>query len=446
MLYVQGRVGPHNAAGAVIFVVLDNVRADHTSLCGYPRPTTPNLDKLAGGGVHSCRAYAPGTWTLPSHASYFTGVPMLEHGAHDVPLANDQLEGATYARGTGIPIRGLDERLPTLAEQFVSRGYQSVIVSGNPVLGRGSGLLRGFQHGVVPARFGVLVEKNAVSAVANTLRDELDPLGGPLFLFLNLAEAHQPWSAVPADLGWAPPRPALSFMGGGGNQPWERFYSGEMVEEERAAFLAKLTDVYDYGIFRADRSLGVILDHLRATGWCAEDCRVVVTSDHGELLGEHGLIDHGFYPWEANARVPVVAAGVSAPSLPTPMSGVAVHELVWSGGLPSTTPSVTQAAFGHPHRARATGGKFYADRMAAYWVGNQKWVWQGSLLARFDLDADPGESMPLPVEPEPRPFSALRQVVHDYVATGSADEELRKQLEAAGYLEGVEAPPAEPGL
>src|SRR5512138_3439180 len=64
----------------VVFVVLDTVRADHASLCGYERPTTPNLEQLAKlGATFSCDAYAPGSWTLPSHASFFTGVDVATH-------------------------------------------------------------------------------------------------------------------------------------------------------------------------------------------------------------------------------------------------------------------------------------------------------------------------------------------------------------------------------
>ncbi len=433
--YKAGMVRAFPGRGTVVLIVLDNVRADHTSLCGYGRPTTPNLEELARGGVHTCRAYAPGTWTLPSHASYFTGVPMLEHGAHELPVDDAGRGSATYAPGTRIPMRGLDEKLPTLAERMAARGYQTAIVSANPVVGKESGLARGFQRGVISPGFGGLMDERAVSAVADTLRDDLDPLGGPLFLFVNLAEAHQPWDAIPEGHPWLPAREGLSFMGGGANQAWARFYGGTMSDGERAAFLAQLTDVYDFGTWRADRSLGAVLDLLRSSGWCAEDCRVIVTSDHGELLGEHGLIDHGFYPWEPNARVPMVVSGVGKLALPEPFPGVLVHALARDGHLPEAVPDATQAAFGHPQRARGTGGAFYADRMAVYWSGTEKWVWQGALLAKFDLATDPEEARPLPAAAAPAAFTALRQLTLDYSASDGGDDTLREQLEAAGYLE-----------
>ncbi len=438
MLYDLGKVGPRQARGTVVLVVLDNVRADHTSLCGYSRPTTPNLEKLAEGGAHSCRAYAPGTWTLPSHASYFTGVPMLEHGAHDIPVPSEVEGTAPNAGGADIPIRGLDGTLPTLAEQMAARGYQAIIVSANPVLGEGSGLLRGFSAGIVAPQFGVLVNDNALRAVEQVLRENLDPMGGPAFIVVNLAEAHQPWDGVPAGHPWLPAREPLSFMGAGAEEPFARFYSGDMAEGERGAFLAQLADVYDYGIWRADRSLGAVLELLRTRGWCVDDCRVVVTSDHGELLGEHGLIEHGFFAWEPNARVPVVVTGIGDIAMPEPFPGVLVHALALDGRIPDVVPAATQAAFWHPHAALSSRGADGGDRMAVYWSGAEKWVWQGDLLARFDLAADPLEGVPLPIHGEPPPFGSLREVVKNYVATDSADEDLRKQLEAAGYLDAYE--------
>ncbi|MDP6933469.1 MAG: sulfatase-like hydrolase/transferase, partial [Myxococcota bacterium] len=81
-----------------ILIVLDTVRADRLSLCGYDRPTSPTLVSLARAGFTStCEAYTPGTWTLPSHASFFTGVDVLTHRAHALTDGIDDLSG-TQAR------------------------------------------------------------------------------------------------------------------------------------------------------------------------------------------------------------------------------------------------------------------------------------------------------------------------------------------------------------
>ena len=122
-----------------ILVILDTVRWDYTSLCGFDKPTTPTLDLLASlpNAQYTCRAYTPGAWTLPTHASFFTGLPVLEHGAHFVP--GHLLETPKLAA------RGLPEHIPTLAETLRDQGYQTVAISGNPVVGPESGLDRGFE-------------------------------------------------------------------------------------------------------------------------------------------------------------------------------------------------------------------------------------------------------------------------------------------------------------
>ena len=70
----------------IVMIVLDTIRSDHLSICGYERPTTPVLEDLVRQAqAATCDAYAPGTWTLPSHASFFTGLSVPDHGAHFGP-------------------------------------------------------------------------------------------------------------------------------------------------------------------------------------------------------------------------------------------------------------------------------------------------------------------------------------------------------------------------
>ena len=120
-------------APTVVLAVLDTVRADHTSLCGYPRKTTPYLESLKErGAVHSCRAYTPGDWSLPTHASYFTGVSVARHGAHYAYDAKDE-KGERIRSLYVYPLR---DEVRTLAEEMRDRGYQTVLVSDNGLLAR----------------------------------------------------------------------------------------------------------------------------------------------------------------------------------------------------------------------------------------------------------------------------------------------------------------------
>ncbi|MBW1761523.1 MAG: sulfatase-like hydrolase/transferase, partial [Deltaproteobacteria bacterium] len=132
---VQERPAP-----AVIFVVMDTVRADRTSLCGYEHPTTPTLEKLVElGASYSCDSHSPSTWTLPSHASFFTGLDLDEHRAG--------AGGGTQNMAWGS-VTPLDNRWPTLAEDMSARGYQTLFLSANPVVTDRMGLTRGFDHAV----------------------------------------------------------------------------------------------------------------------------------------------------------------------------------------------------------------------------------------------------------------------------------------------------------
>lgn len=419
---------------SVVLVVLDNVRADHTSLCGYDRPTTPVLESLAhAGAVFRCSVVAPGSWTLPSHASFFTGVSTLDHGAHELPLPREPSSVGIIAPGTAVLTMPLDLRLPTLAETLKARGYQPRLVSMNPVLGEASGLQRGFDPPLQVARSFHGLDPLASTAAA--LRS-LDPDGGPLFLVLNLTHAHQPWLGVPDGLPWVQERSGLAYGAGRPENVWTRWYRGELSPAERASFLETLRDNYDYGVQVADSTLGLVLDLLDQTGWCREACRVVVTSDHGELLGEAGLIDHGFYVNEGNARVPLLVKGAPDLELPERMTGAHVFHILRDGSLPVSTLPTEQAAWSHPSRYQASGGRFYGSVSAARWEADgHKLVWMDGLVSRYDLVSDPEELRPSPAAPD-REFQAfVERVTAVGMPDGALDPEVEAMLQASGYLE-----------
>ncbi len=87
---------PTRTAGSVVLVILDTVRADHLSACGYARPTSPFAEELfSNADFATCQAYSPASWTLPSHASFFTGLPAEEHGANTVSRGDVMLPWGT---------------------------------------------------------------------------------------------------------------------------------------------------------------------------------------------------------------------------------------------------------------------------------------------------------------------------------------------------------------
>jgi len=402
------------SAPSRVLVVLDTVRAERTSLCGYDHPTTPVLDALAArdDARTSCRAYTPGDWTLPSHASFFTGRQVLEHGAHRVAGGDDI--------GEWLSVRPLDDRLPTLAEELAEQGYQTVSVSGNPLLSHETGLVRGFER-VRSGGFGDLEGERLVAALEDELL-ALDP-SRPLFLFLNIADAHEPWDAIGEGHPWLAPRPGMA-------RDLAAWWSGDPVRRER--YLAALEPLYTHGVERADRTLGASLALLEERGWLGPDALLVVTSDHGELLGEHGLVGHGRTLLEPNNHVFLVAQGPGVPALGEPISALEAYPLVRegrTGGLPIESSCFSHAVYGQRYGSLAAG-----VNSVALWEGTTKWVRTGDQVLRYDLAADPGELAPLPGSPEVLEVQARRQRV---VAQAEVEEdpELLEMLRAAGYID-----------
>lgn len=374
----------------VLFVVLDNVRADRTSLCGHDRPTTPVLERLRDAGASfTCSAYAPASWTFPSHASFFTGLELPEHAADVSP------EGSVEWPW-GLAFDPLAADLPTLAERMAAAGYQTMAVSANPVVAPATGLTRGFDTVRSAVSFGDLSGGALVDAVLDGLRAGVDPEGGPLFLFVNVADAHQPWEGTPTDLGWAPVRPDLSFDPRLAGDLRRAFVRGDLPPEEAAELRAHLADVYDYGIHRADRTLGALLDALDDAGWLGPGHRMVITSDHGEMLGGHELLGHeGPYLYEGLTRVPLLVAGAGLAAGEV-VSAITAHDLVLDGAAQERP--VRAAAFVYPNWTRWFDRGYKPG--AAWWRpgGSEKLLWVDGGFVRFDLRADPSERHPLPVD------------------------------------------------
>jgi arylsulfatase A-like enzyme len=317
---VSSTTAPSPRGPNVLLVTLDTVRADHLSLYGYPRDTTPHLRRFAGSATVYARAIAPSNMTLATHASLFTGLAASEHRAH-----------YDAGRPAGRP---LGTAMPTLAEIFVKRGYDVSSVAGNyGFLGKGFGLDRGFPW--VDARprrstLGVIFAGSVRGAfrrflcrslrlwpVADTRAraadeitdlaigriDHARTLGRPYFLFVNYFDAHErvlvppPW----AGLFSAPPgRPTgalfdalLREMNGTGHVA--------LASRDREDLVAR----YDETLAFVDASLDRLLAHVtgREEG---EDTLIVVTSDHGEAWGEHGTIGHGSTLYQEQLWVPLV--------------------------------------------------------------------------------------------------------------------------------------------
>jgi arylsulfatase A-like enzyme len=416
-----GQVQPGEDPGLIVMVVLDAVRADHTSLCGYDRPTTPFLQSLEArrGASHTCGAHASASWTLPSHAGLFTGTSLLEHH-YDSAVEPDWSE------------------LPTLAERLQTRGYRTVMVTANPVVANARLLTRGFEL----VRSAERLSDWRGPALAEQVAAALDEVGQAekLFLFVNIMDAHDPYPAVPEGLDWIPAREALDLRVADPehDQPYHRFVDGRMPVENRVKFLRTLRDVYDYGVLEADRSLRRVVDLLQDRKLANRGLRMVVTADHGEFLGEHDRLRHGGAVWEPVTHVPFLYLASTESPMPelreSAFSHLNAFDLLLTGALPERLhPSVAFSS--------ASGRNYLpgANMVAVWAADNHKLVWDRGIQGRFDLTTDPDELHGKAPWKHPR-MSDLNEVVERYLAhlewrwSEKANAETRSALDALGYL------------
>jgi hypothetical protein len=413
------------APRTVILVVLDTVRADRTSVCGHDRPTTPTLAGLvARGATVACRATSPAPWTHPAHASLFTGQHVPEHGAVWV-------DGGT-ALNPHASVRPLADEAVTLAEVYRDRGYQTVALVANLIVTPASGLLQGFDTTrLTPSSYGLRGAK--LERAAAEVVDSLDPTR-PLFLFVNLYDAHDPYPEVPAGHPFLPAQPRVHLHPNDPDpaQDYVRFLRGTMAEAERGPYLRRLTDGYDRGVEVADHNLGVLLDRLEASGWLGDDVRLVVTSDHGEALGEHGRLRHGGFVDEAMVTVPLLLWEPGrTPPVPDRVSTLVAHRWLRDGVLGEAEVVATSE--------RNDRDLLVGTWAAARWDGPRKAVCadldRDARRWQVDLAADPGELSPAALGPDAGldPWCEAARGLAGRKDGGS--DVVTEALKAAGYVE-----------
>jgi arylsulfatase A-like enzyme/Flp pilus assembly protein TadD len=240
----------------ILLVTIDTLRADAVGFSGNARVETPRLDRLASDGLVFTNAHAHNVVTLPSHASILTGLYPYQHGIRD---------------NSGFR---LDPRIPTLATLLKAKGYATGAFVGAFPLDRRFGLDRGFDvyddhypKGKTSLDFE-MAERPGSEVVAAARRWYAENAGRPRFLFVHLYDPHAPY------------RPPSPF----GERYREEPYLGEVAATDAA--LAPLLDPFLSGD--------------------SPPPLIVLTSDHGEALGDHGEQTHGLFAYEATLRVPLV--------------------------------------------------------------------------------------------------------------------------------------------
>ncbi len=344
----------------ILFIVLDTQRADRLGCYGYTRPTTtgqhsisPNIDHFAAQSARFEMGISPAQWTIPSHASMFTG---LYPTAHQVTQSN----------------HALSDEQPQLAERMVQEGYETVAFCNNPLVGvLSNGFTRGFGDqfynygGAAPNAFrGYKVEDNGLQKIRNrvsqTFRSIAQPIQNvfghselafrlslnswvtpiwsrlvnfkgqnersvrhlvrflqerdqhqteqPLFLFVNLMETHLPFWPSAESIQKVAPYLLTDLAAQAEMKRWNREayrWAAPLAEPLPPLERQVLNDLYDAEVAYQDNYLGALFETI-ATRKNAENTLTIIVGDHGDGLGEHQMVGHAFNAYQELVHVPLI--------------------------------------------------------------------------------------------------------------------------------------------
>jgi arylsulfatase A-like enzyme len=475
----------------VLVVVWDTARADRMSTYGYDKPTTPHLDVWAKKARRYDRAVSPGVWTLPSHASLFTALPVRMHGVT-------------------ADTKFLEDRFVTVAEALSEIGYDSWVFSANPYMSSETNILQGFrtiehpwddvwQPKVAAHMAAKLLPDDASTPVSpkwtgrggaggnKYLYKEAGPVGAEAFgRFLERVEDGRPWFAfmnyMEPHLPRIPSQAARDKV-----MTAEQQARGLVVPETTTHFhewmvgarefddvdLAAISGLYDASLIDVDLATHQLLQTLEASG-VADDTIVVITSDHGESLGEHDLLLHKYGVFNTLARVPLLVSwpGHLEPGVSYEPKSVAdvladvvelgdipVTEAVAKGlanrptnGVDGVVVEFNAVAQGSLDRMRKLHGVTDLERFQRTFQGIELGDYKYTLASSgeawlHDVVSDPSERQDLgETKPQERgelgeALEAWKKAVPAYErgrgveARAEVDEEMKQGLEALGYIE-----------
>ncbi|HKI54098.1 MAG TPA: sulfatase [Anaerolineales bacterium] len=347
-----------SGAPNVIVIVVDTLRADHLSSYGYERDTSSFIDSLAQKGVRFENAISSGSWTQPSHASMLTG---------------------RYTYETHAEVKPLDGTFPTISEVMQVQGYRTGAFSGNTeFFTRRQGFGRGFLHfednyQTVQDAFlnssifgylfdyyglrktlkyeGVPTRKYAVDINHSALKWIDQDKDRPFFVFINYFDVHDPY---------LPPEPYRSKYSsvpnpGGLINGFVDRYHPDLTPDQ----LQGEIDAYDGAISYVDDQIKDLFDELGQRG-LLDNTIVIITSDHGEELGEHGLLQHSASLYLQEIHVPLIITGREIPV------GKQVDTPVSLTSLPSTILSLIESQNG-PFPGPSLIKLIYSDIVPTNW-------------------------------------------------------------------------------
>jgi arylsulfatase A-like enzyme len=485
----QAAAPKHHRGPNVLLVVLDTTRARNLSAYGYGRDTTPFLSEFARESTLYLDAISPAPWTVPAHASLFTG---LSPSIHQATTEH----------------RWLSSRFSTVAEILRDNGYLTAGFSCNSWVGPSFNLNQGFQHFFQVYRLPSVAEEDPLrrlfwgrvashllgtrlvglsppdkgAAMTNRfVRRWLDQWqksssDRPFFVFINYIEPHLPYNPPPdvrSRFVNAPLRPALRGLVG---DDWiEGLFRAIGLHNLEKADYEQLASLYDAELAYLDQELRELLDDLRHRR-LLDDTLVLIVGDHGENLGEHGgLLDHCFSVHQTLLHVPLIVRypplfpeGERYPGLVSTASVFstiveAAGARLPPGSPPCAGPLPRGGEVGAPYAmseyglpifelsslatdARGADVRPFAVRQRAIQDGRFKLVVRSDgESSLYDLASDPGEENP--VDPASTPEGErLRRQLDAWVAAlrpetlpppaseAALDSQTRESLRSLGYI------------
>lgn len=457
----------------IILIMMDATRARRLSCYGYSRVTTPNIDEIAEESVVYEQAFSPDVWTLPVAASIFTGLMPHQHQVDfDNPFLSDKHK--------------------TLAERLANSGYETWGVSPGVWIGPSTNLSRGFSTFVEPYR---LIRMGKGSRIANLInrvyakfifqrRDkgaekinkaairwltgEDRDRSSPFFMFLHYMEPHYPYR---------PPAPFdKRFLEGSDRgreakairyHPLDYLAGTQLLDNQQ---LRLLSDLYDGELAYLDHMIGEFYRELKRRR-LLENTVLILFADHGESLGDHGLVDHHFALYDTLIHVPLIVRFPRARSGKTLVGEPAETRDLFSFILQSAgieeqsgnSLSLLNGEASRPYALSETSGAFvgsirrrhpdvdlshFERKLFSVRTSQYKYI-EGSdySIELYDLEKDPEESTNLAATMANSPtMQRLKAYLHTEVSLdrslqekvaelGEDDPVLVEHLRSLGYLD-----------
>jgi arylsulfatase A-like enzyme len=414
----------------ILLILLDAARADHMGYSGYSRDTTPKIDALAKKSFIFSNTFSEAAYTLASTGTLLTGLPPDFHG----------VVSAFFSR--------MREDIFTLPELLQRRGYLTAAVSANPFFGGAYNFNSGFDYFVqLSDEESVVGAEEFLVPFANLISNPGDK---PFFIYLHLMEPHHPYLM---------PKPFFGKFQQRYQAPTEAYktestqiYSGKRTGPADFKFIR---DIYDENLAYADSVVGKILEELRTRG-LDESTIVIITSDHGEALGEHNLVGHNVVLHREGIHIPMLfyLPGIRFEPLRIEKPAITSDLVITLCDLLDIKypyPDLTQGTnlFSLPQkRTRICRSMNLSDRYLGYMVESFPYraiffpKMSGLDVQIFNIDSDPGahqvlSSNELVQDVLGNTFSSfVKRAAKGFRASGRPDlsEKDRESLRALGYI------------